>query len=149
MWQNFEEEYKKDLLTKIRKNINNYNNDFQKKGYIEYLGRILKTNNIAKIFGAIWIIIIIVMTFIIYKEVLIDIGINISLFQYMSIIIIVLCILILLISHQAKNIKRINKFTLNKNLLSINYLKGNSQIINEYKLNEFNIFIRRKRGELD
>lgn len=149
MWQNFEEEYRKDLLIKIRENINNYNNDFQKKGYIEYLGRILKTNNITKIFGTIWIIIIIIIAFIIYKEVLINININISLFEYMSIIIFILCILILLISHQAKNIKRINKLTLNKNLLVINYLKSNSEIINEYKLNEFNIFIRRKRETVE
>lgn len=149
MLENFEEEYKKELLGKIRENINIYNTEFQNKGNIEYLGRILKTNNIARIFGTIWIILSIIIAFIIYKEVLINININISLFQYMSIIIFILCIIILLISHKAKNIKRISKLTLNKNLLVINYLKSNSQIINEYKLNEFNIFIRRKRETVE
>lgn len=149
MLKNFEEEYKKELLVKIRENINIYNIEFQSKGNIEYLGRILETNNFARFFGTIWIILIIIISFIIYKQVLININNNISLFQYMSIIIFILCIIILLIFHQAEKLKRISKLILNKDLLVINYLKSNSQIINEYKLNEFNIFIRRKRETVE
>jgi len=150
MFSSFEESYKKELLESIKENIKKYNDLYLNNGFIELNSK--ESNNIyksksekvIKTFISIWFIIIfLVISVIVYKEVLVSMNINISLQNYIIGIVVLFFVLLISIFSSTKTIKRINKIILDKNFLNIYVLNDNNPI--KYELNDIKINCRHRR----
>lgn len=157
------DEYKKRLLSNIKEYLNKFEKQLEDTGRVEFIAHNhdflkedLKQANIVKVVRRIviiWgLIILLLSTFIIYKEIIIPLNINISLVNYICIVIGLIALIVGLISINIKNIKRIDRINVDPNYLTICLLNDKMQTesqnskIYEYNLNEINLAMRRRRS---
>ena len=162
----FGEEYKKDLLSKIKEYLNKYEEQLESSGKIEFIARNhnnlkedLKQANAVKVIktiGTAWgIIFMTILAFIVYNQVIIPSDINISLFSYICILVGVICAIIGLIIIHSKTIKRIDKISVNSNYLTINLLNSKMQTedynpkVYEFDISKMNFSMRRRRENVE
>jgi len=151
-------------ISLIKELLNKLQSDWEQKGVIQYKGDnhdLLKENKTAensykviKIFGAIWgIIFFILISYIIYNEILVPFEIDISLEGYMYGVIATLIILIVLILLSGRNIKRVDKIIYDSRYFTIQLLNDKiqteieePQIVN-FDLNEIEIIVKHRNSK--
>ena len=147
--------YKNNLVLEIKRYLCQYKEDFKANGKIEYdsCQNTNKNDNIVKVIkviGSIWgIIILAVVSYVFYTELVIPQNIPISFGCYIAVVLLAVTVIVFLILFNATHLKRIKKLTMNNTSFSIYITNTRGSQEQQYLLKENKINIRKRRQTVE
>lgn len=149
MMNNLNKEYTNNLLLKIKNYIDIFNADFSNNSKIVYNANFTyptKSVKAVQIIGTIWgIIILVVISVLIYSELILPAKINISISSFVIISFIFIILLITLIVINIRHIKRVKTIILNNEMLKLEIYKFGQDMTHTYYLKDISLKIKKRK----